>query len=88
MKAINIIVKGRVQGVNFRRYAMERAIMLGVNGFARNLDNGDVEILAEGKEEKVKEFAKICRIGPSVAEVKECVIKDVEVKGYKEFEIL
>jgi len=87
MKAIHIIVKGRVQGVNFRRYAVQRALELGIKGFVRNLANEDVEIIAEGNEENVKEFAKICSIGPSAAEIKDCIVKDAEVKGYKGFGI-
>ncbi len=88
MKAIQIIVKGRVQGVSFRRYAMQRALELGIKGFVRNLDSGGVEIVAEGKQEDVDEFANICKIGPDAAEIKECIVKDMEVKGYKGFEIL
>lgn len=42
-------VSGRVQGVGYRYFARETAAMLGLNGFARNLPGGDVEVEAEGE---------------------------------------
>ena len=39
-------IKGRVQGVWFRDSARREAERLGISGYARNLPNGDVEVLA------------------------------------------
>src|SRR3989344_3916609 len=50
MKRLHLVFKGRVQGVGFRFTAERIALELGVKGWVRNLPNGDVEILAEGKE--------------------------------------
>ena len=50
MKRYYIVYKGRVQGVGFRWKLMTLADQLNVTGFARNLDNGDVEVEAQGEE--------------------------------------
>src|SRR5450432_3186048 len=51
MRRATIFVRGRVQGVGFRWWARARALELGLVGFARNLDDGRVEICAEGSQE-------------------------------------
>ena len=55
-KRILIIVKGLVQGVYFRYFTREAAAKIGVNGWVRNLSNGDVEIEAQGTEDKLDLF--------------------------------
>lgn len=50
-KRIQIIYSGTVQGVGFRWTAERVALSLGVTGWVRNLSDGTVEVLAEGKEE-------------------------------------
>lgn len=46
MKTIKAIVSGKVQGVSYRMYTRSIARQLGVRGYVRNLNNGDVEIVA------------------------------------------
>lgn len=41
-------VRGRVQGVGFRWWTRSRALELGLTGWASNLDDGRVEVVAEG----------------------------------------
>ena len=50
MKRYYIVYKGRVQGVGFRWKLMMLADQLNLTGFARNLDNGDVEVEVQGEE--------------------------------------
>ena len=50
MKRYYIVYKGRVQGVGFRWKLMMLADQLKVTGFARNLDNGDVEVEVQGED--------------------------------------
>ncbi|MCH7605312.1 acylphosphatase [Patescibacteria group bacterium] len=71
----HILVSGRVQGVFFRRHAQDKAKELGLTGWAHNTIDGKVEIVAEGKKEKIGEFLKWCRQGSSLAKV-----DDVEVE--------
>ena len=63
------LVSGRVQGVFYRGTAAQRARELGLRGYARNLDDGRVEVLACGEEEAVAEFVSWLWIGSSAAKV-------------------
>jgi acylphosphatase len=62
-------VSGRVQGVFYRASAREQARLLGVNGYARNLTDGRVEVLACGDESAVRRLCDWLRIGPPAARV-------------------
>ncbi|MFI9592269.1 acylphosphatase [Nonomuraea sp. NPDC052265] len=56
-------VRGRVQGVGFRWWTRARALELGLTGWARNTDDGRVEVVAEGPREacvKLLELLKGC----------------------------
>lgn len=60
-KQVHIIFKGSVQGVGFRFTAERIAIRLGIVGWIKNLDNGDVEITAEAEKEALDEFLENIR---------------------------
>jgi acylphosphatase len=62
-------VSGRVQGVFYRGSAQLRARELGITGYARNLADGRVEILACGKTHQVDTFIDWLWIGPTAASV-------------------
>jgi len=64
-----VLIDGRVQGVNFRASAREQARMAGVEGWVRNLDDGQVEAIFEGPEAAVKYMISWCHSGPSHAHV-------------------
>ena len=51
MAAYRYLVSGRVQGVGYRYFVLREAERLGLAGFARNLPDGRVEVVAEGAEE-------------------------------------
>ena len=63
------VVGGRVQGVFFRASAREQATRLGVTGYARNLSDGRVEILACGELSAVSQLRDWLRTGPAMADV-------------------
>ena len=65
----HIIVQGMVQGVGFRYYVHSRAVRAGLDGYVRNLFNGDVEIELEGERSLIEELIKEVRIGPRAAGV-------------------
>lgn len=69
MKRLHAIVKGRVQGIFFRANAEKMALKLGLKGFVRNTDSGDVEVVAEGPKESLNELMKWCAKGPLLAHV-------------------
>ena len=64
-------VRGRVQGVWFRGWTREQALRLGLVGFARNLSDGSVEVVAQGRADDVRRLIDACRQGPSSARVAE-----------------
>ena len=81
MKKLNIFVSGRVQGVCFRAFSQDNASYLGLNGWVRNLYDGRVEILVEGKEEKIHEFLQFINQGPAMSVVNKVEIKELDYKG-------
>ncbi|RLG70729.1 MAG: acylphosphatase [Candidatus Iainarchaeum archaeon] len=88
MKRVRIIVSGLVQGVFFRAHTEEWATQLGLKGFVRNLPNGDVEIIAEGEEGKLKELLERVKVGPPAAVVKDVKIEWQKAKNeFKDFRI-
>ncbi len=58
-KRVHVLYTGRVQGVGFRYTAVDLARGCGVNGWVMNTDAGDVELLAEGEEAKLKKLLEI-----------------------------
>lgn len=68
-KRVRVIVSGRVQGVNFRRYTQQTAQGLGVSGWVRNLPDGSVEACFEGEASAVDAVVAWCKEGPSYARV-------------------
>jgi acylphosphatase len=66
---VRIIIRGRVQGVFFRDSTRRKAKELGVLGWVKNRDDGDVEVLAEGASAAVEKLAEWCHKGPPHAMV-------------------
>jgi len=67
--AYRYVVRGRVQGVGYRYFVLRQADALGVSGFARNLPDGAVEVLAEGSDAALADFEARLREGPAFAGV-------------------
>ena len=70
---------GRVQGVFYRATAARRAQDLGVSGYARNLADGRVEVLACGEEAAVFAFVNWLWIGSSASRVTAVEVTDTAV---------
>ena len=68
-KRIQLVVRGRVQGVYFRASAQREARQLGLTGWVKNRNDGAVELVAEGEEDQVKDFLSWAQLGPSTARV-------------------
>ena len=68
---VRLIVWGRVQGVCYRAAAADQARTLALGGWARNLADGTVEIVAEGRRIGLAQFAAWARQGPPHARVDE-----------------
>ena len=86
--AVHIVVRGRVQGVWFRGGTQERAMQLGIFGWAKNCQDGSVEIHGEGEKEMLEKFISWCRIGPPAAQVSALDLEWVPPQGLNPFEIV
>lgn len=70
------LVSGRVQGVFYRGATAQRAHELGVRGYARNLPDGRVEVLACGEDEAVRTFVSWLWTGSSASKVSAIEVAD------------
>lgn len=87
MKCIHLVVSGRVQGVFFRANVRDKALQLGLKGYSKNLADGDVEVVVQGDEEKIKELIEFIRKGPGIASVVGIKMTHKEPENFKNFEI-
>ena len=69
MAAARFLVSGKGQGVWFRASTRDEALRLGLRGYARNLDDGRVEVLAAGDAAAIDALATWLRHGPPLARV-------------------
>lgn len=86
--ARRFIVKGDVQGVGFRYFAIRAARSLGVVGRVRNLSDGSVEAIAEGSPGAIDSFMRELARGPSHAHVSS--VDETELLptgGYNDFDV-
>lgn len=63
------VISGLVQGVGFRWYVKRRADRLGLKGWVKNLPTGQVEVVAEGPEEALRQLEEFLHKGPPAARV-------------------
>jgi len=88
MKRIAISISGKVQDVGFRYFVKSRADDLGLVGFVKNLRNGCVKVVAEGREESLKRLVDICNAGPPDSKVKRVRVRSQAAKNeFAGFEI-
>ncbi|WP_407647284.1 acylphosphatase [Gracilibacillus oryzae] len=89
MKNIHAFVEGKVQGVGFRYFTQSTAIDHNITGWVRNLDDGSVEILAQGEEGNLDSFIEKIKKGPSMfAKVTDVKIEEFDdSKEHSNFEI-
>jgi acylphosphatase len=77
MAAARFLVSGKVQGVWFRAGTRSRARELGLGGYARNLPDGRVEVLAVGEPAAIDALERWLWQGPPLAEVGEVIREPV-----------
>ena len=78
---LTAFVKGRVQGVGFRWWTRARALELGLTGSATNLDDGRVQVVAEGPPEQVQALLALLRGGSRPGRVDFVAERWGEVRG-------
>ncbi len=70
LAAVRVVVRGRVQGIGFRDYVLNRAGFLGLTGYVRNLPDGrSVEVVAEGARSDLEQLVDYLREGPRMSRI-------------------
>jgi acylphosphatase len=88
MKRVKVIITGDVQGKFFRAAIQEKALMLDINGYVKNNDDGSVTAVLEGDEADIDEMVEFCKEGPRGASVDDVDVIDQDFKGdFDDFEI-
>ncbi|MBV2090633.1 MAG: acylphosphatase [Candidatus Thiodiazotropha sp. (ex Ctena orbiculata)] len=84
---VRCFVGGRVQGVFYRASARHEAQRLGITGFAKNLNDGRVEVVACGRADALEELKDWLRKGPSGASVSAVSCEVIDQHNYADFTI-
>lgn len=85
--AMKVFVKGIVQGVGFRYHAQQEALSLNLAGYVKNLDDGRVEVWAEGETARLQHLIDWLEEGPSAAEVTAVTVEWSDKAHYSDFKI-
>ena len=88
MKTVRIKISGQVQGVFFRKFIADEAKKIGIKGHVRNLENGDVEVVAEGSPEEIEKIVELCKKGAPHSNVKNVDVQELNHIGFDEFKVL
>jgi len=89
MKRFVATARGRVQRVGYREHVYNETFERNISGYVKNLDNGEVEIVAEGSEEDLRDFINEINIIRRPIAVKSFTIRWEEATGeYADFEII
>ena len=86
-KRVRVRAEGRVQGVFFRDSVRRDAERSGVAGWAANLPDGSVEVVAEGDAEAVEGILALIRRGPGHAEVTNVEVSEEAPEGVSGFHV-
>ena len=77
-RAVRLGIRGRVQGVGYRWWAVGEARRLGLDGWVRNRRDGSVDLLAAGPAAAVDRLIEACRRGPPAAEVSSVEVAEAD----------
>ena len=67
---VHVVVSGEVQGIGYRAFIKRRAQSIGIIGWIRNLEDGNVEAVFQGESDIIEEIIAVCNRGPVFARVK------------------
>lgn len=85
---VRVFAGGRVQGVAYRFFVEKYAGRMGITGWARNLPDGRVEVLAEGSGENIEAFLERLREGPRLARVDSFTVRREASTGeFRDFRV-
>ncbi len=83
IKTVYLKIRGRVQGVGYRRWAKQTAASVGaISGWVRNVGDGGVEIFMRGDEDALDRMIVACQRGPWAARVDDITFMPPVVSGF------
>jgi acylphosphatase len=85
---VHVFISGKVQRVGYRASTWDTAVLLKLNGWVRNLNDGRVEAVFEGPGEKVQEMIQWCYKGPPAAVVDHVMVTNEPAQGVRGFQIV
>lgn len=88
MQTINLLIKGKVQGVFYRAAAKEMADKIGIKGWVKNIEGGRVEAMATGTEDQIAQFIQWCKQGPARAQVTDVIVTTLSLQIFDDFFII
>ncbi|MEO7802183.1 MAG: acylphosphatase [Ginsengibacter sp.] len=87
MTTIHITIKGKVQGVFYRDSAKNQADKLGLTGWIKNTDDGNVEVMISGDNIELDQFVQWCKLGSDKSKVEGVSFDTVDDKKFSGFTI-
>lgn len=87
MPTKKLIIKGKVQGVFYRASAKVIADQIGITGWIRNSENGEVETVIKGSDEQLRQFINWAWQGPVRSKVVDVVCVNMSDEIYSSFNI-
>jgi len=87
LTANRFTIRGRVQGVGYRYFVQRAAVKLGISGYARNDEDGSVEVYAIGTQVQLSELAGILRTGPQYSDVRSVDQREAAIEKHTGFRI-
>lgn len=87
-RAVRLLIAGEVQGVGFRAFVAREARRRAIGGFARNLRDGRVEVVAQGDPDAIAALCEACGRGPHGSRVARVDIAEaLDAADYRDFAI-
>ncbi|MFC0338604.1 acylphosphatase [Kushneria avicenniae] len=87
MRYMQARITGHVQGVGFRQATVQRARELGVVGYARNRDDGSVEVGVAGSDEQVIALVEWLKTGPPASRVDHVASEAIAPQSWSDFQV-
>jgi len=87
LTGMHFLIKGKVQGVFFRRFTEQQAQQLGLTGWVRNLPDGGVEAKAFGSKEQLQQLIILLWQGPPASSVIEVISEEIPLEAHQKFSV-
>jgi acylphosphatase len=88
MPTLQLLIKGKVQGVFYRATAKKVADKFGVTGWIKNTKDGNVKVMVTGTREQLDEFTEWCKQGPDKAAVDNVSVIEEDETVFGDFVVI